>query len=81
LYVSTARDAGDKKAGKGVKMQKDPLFLRLVDEAVAEVKVEGGYRKPEMKDLFAYQLVLLPVTIYNWAVKYHRRYISSVVSV
>jgi len=70
---------GDKNAGK-LKMAKDPLFIQVVDEVVAEVKIEGGYRKPEWRDLFVYQLLISPYTLYNFARKYHRRHISTMVS-
>jgi hypothetical protein len=43
---------------------------------VAEVKIEGGYRKPTWKDLVIVQAVQLPYTLFLYAKKYHRRYIS-----
>lgn len=49
----------------------------MVNQAVREVKVEGGDKKPEVTDLFAVQLVLLPYTLFKWLKKMHRRYISS----
>lgn len=32
LSAPTAKDNGDKKAGKLIKMTKDPLYLKIVDE-------------------------------------------------
>lgn len=49
-------------------------------QVVGEVKIEGGYRKPEWNDLFAYQLLIFPYTLSLWCMKYHRRYISTAVS-
>lgn len=72
----TGKANGDKNAGK-VKMQKDPIFATFVDAVVRKVQIEGISRKPTWQDLFAVQLLLLPYTLYLWAVKYHRRYISS----
>ncbi len=43
---------------------------------VAEVKIEGGYRKPEWRDLVIVQTALLPYSLFMYAKKYHRRYIS-----
>lgn len=47
---------------------------------VAEVKIEGGYRKPEWRDLVIVQTALLPYTLFLYAKKYHRRYISKEVN-
>jgi hypothetical protein len=46
---------------------------------VATVKIEGGYKKPELNDLYIVKFFKLPVTIYEWAVTYHRRYLSGAV--
>lgn len=73
--IKELKSKGDKTAGK-TKMLKDPIFEKIVDEVVREVKVEGGFRKPEFHDLFAVQLVYFPYNFYQWAVKYHRRFIS-----
>ncbi len=43
---------------------------------MGEVKIEGGYRKPEWRDLVIVQAALLPFTLFNYAKTYHRRYIS-----
>lgn len=40
------------------------------------MKIEGGYRKPEFHDLLAVWLVLSPYYLVQYAIKYHRRYIS-----
>jgi hypothetical protein len=47
---------------------------------VAEVKIEGGYRKPEWNEFLLLQVVYLPSTISQYATKYHRRYISKEVT-
>lgn len=75
-YIKECKLKGDKSAGK-VKMIKDPEFAKIVDQMVREVQIEGGCRKPTTKDLFAVQLLYLPYYLYLWAVKYHRRYIST----
>jgi hypothetical protein len=62
-------------------MLKDPHFEKIVDKVVGEVQIEGGYRKPEWKDLFAYQLLIFPYTFTLWAMKYYRRYHSNQVRV
>lgn len=59
-----------------MKMMKDPLFLKFVDQVVSEVKIEGGYRKPEWSEFLLFQVVMLPLNIVQYAQKYHRRYIS-----
>lgn len=71
------RAGGDKQAGRVTKREEDPLFVKIVDQLVSEVKIEGGYRKPEWQDLFAVRLVLFPYHLVLWGVKYHRRYIST----
>ena len=75
-----ARESGDKRAGKIVKMVKDPIFLKYLDDVIKDVKIEGTYRKPDWRDMFVVQLVTSPFWITEWATKYHRRYISTVVS-
>lgn len=67
--------SGDKNAGK-LKMAKDPLFEKIVDKVVAEVKIEGGYRKPTWEDIFAVRLFKSPYSLFLYAQKYHRRYVS-----
>ena len=64
---------------------KDNTFLFVIiliswKQVVADVKVEGGYRKPEWKDLFAVQFFLCPYYFVIYLLKYHRRYISKNVS-
>ena len=72
LYEAKMKEAtwagsGTDKTNVG-KMVKDPLFADCVSEIVATVKIEGGYRKPEHKDLFIVRLVYLPFTLCNWYV-------------
>lgn len=74
LYLKTLKG----KAAKVKDKKKDPKFLEIVDEVVSDVKIEGGYRKPEWNDFFAFQLVFLPHTLFVWMQTYHRRYISKV---
>lgn len=62
-------------------MLKDPLYLQFIDQVVAEVRIEGGYRKPEWNEFLLLQVVYLPLHLYQFAVKYHRRYISKEVSI
>eukprot|EP01033_Poteriospumella_lacustris_P007606 gene7606-5466_t len=75
--IKELRAGGDKQAGRVTKREEDPLFVKIVDQLVSEVKIEGGYRKPEWQDLFAVRLVLFPYHLVLWGVKYHRRYIST----
>lgn len=79
LYEAQLKEKSGKLAkaatSKG-KLAKDPVFQKCVDEVVAEVKIEGGYRKPGFDDLFIVQVGRLPYTTYLWGMKYHRRYIS-----
>lgn len=44
------------------------------------MKIEGGYRKPEWRDLVIVQCALLPYSLWQYAQQYHRRYISKEVS-
>ena len=44
------------------------------------VKIEGGYRKADWKDVLLVQLFYSPYYIYLWIKKYYRRNISKVVS-
>jgi hypothetical protein len=43
---------------------------------VATVQIEGGYKKPELNDLYIVKLFMLPLTLSQWASTYHRRYLS-----
>jgi hypothetical protein len=53
-------------------------FLPLHKQLIAEVKIEGDYAKPLLKDLFVLQVALSPYFFCLWLVKYHRRYISKI---
>lgn len=59
------------------KMLKDPQFAKIVLELAYEIKIEGGFKKPETMDLFAVQILFLPYTIFKWLKKYYRRNIST----
>eukprot|EP01038_Epipyxis_sp_PR26KG_P008294 gene8294-11224_t len=74
-YLKEAKIKGDKTAGK-VKMLKDPIFFKFIDQVLAEVSFDGAYRKPVWKDLLIVQVALLPYTIYLWSCTYYRRHIS-----
>mmetsp|Transcript_22324 Transcript_22324/g.21569 ORF Transcript_22324/g.21569 Transcript_22324/m.21569 type:complete len:341 (-) Transcript_22324:106-1128(-) len=75
-HIKAAIAGGDKKAGKMLKMLKDPVYLTFVDEVLSGLKIEGGCRKPELNDLFIVQAAMFPLYVYNYVVTYHRRYIS-----
>lgn len=78
LYEAKIKEAklgGDKNAGK-LKMQKDPLFLKIVDEVVGTVKIEGGCRKPTRDDVLIVQICMMPYWAYLRAVKHYRRFYS-----
>jgi len=47
---------------------------------VSEVKIEGGYKKPEWRDLLIVKVVLLPYSMVQWSQTYYRRYLSKEVS-
>ena len=50
------------------------LFVVASYQLVGEVQVEGGYRKPTWRDIFAVQLVLLPYHLCVWAKKKYRHH-------
>ena len=56
------------------------MLCVCVWQVVSEVKVEGGYRKPEWTDILAVQLFMSPLLLYHWGCKMHHRYYSSTVS-
>lgn len=76
-HIKELRAGGDKLAGRGGKREEDPIFIKMVEKLVSEVKIEGGYRKPEWSDLFAVRLVLSPYHFIIWCMKYYRRNIST----
>ncbi len=43
---------------------------------ISELKIEGGYKKPEWHDLFAMKLILFPYNFFVWCKTYYRRYYS-----
>ena len=45
------------------------------------MKIEGDYRKPTWKDLVIVRTFQLPYTALLYAKQYHRRYISTLVSI
>ena len=69
---TASRKSNKEKCPSGSKMLKDPMFKVIVDEVVAEVKIEGGYKKPTFKDIFAVQLIMFPYKVYNWGRKKYR---------
>ncbi len=44
---------------------------------ISELKIEGGYKKPELHDLFAMRLILFPYNFFVWCKTYYRRYYSN----
>ena len=54
------------------KMVADPLYAKAVHEVVDNVEFEGGARKPQMEDLFAYRLVMWPYGMYQSWSDYYR---------
>jgi hypothetical protein len=48
-----------------IKMQRDPLFLSIIDDIVANVQFEGALR-PEWKDALIVHFFKSPVYVYNW---------------
>ena len=67
---------GNKSAGKQ-KMLDDPLFADIVDKMISELKIEGGFKKPQWRDVFAVRLVMFPYTFTVWANTHYRRYYSN----
>ena len=58
------------------------IFLRLplLLQVVREVRVEGGFRKPELKDLLILRALIAPYTLIVWLQKTYRRRFSKEVS-
>ena len=63
-FVKNRKVRGDKTVGKN-KMQKDPVFLNFVNEVVNELKIEGGYRKPNWKELVSISIIFMKYLIKN----------------
>ena len=66
---------GNKKANKGktqvqVKEEERKYIMQIIEE---KVDIRGGYQKPVYTDLFAYRIILLPMTFYLW-IKFHVRW-------
>jgi len=53
-----------------------PPFLPTA-QLVDDYKIEGDYAKPDLQDLFLLRVLKSPYLLYLFAVKYHRRYIST----
>jgi len=72
-----AKDEGmlkDKKANKGkskeeIKEEEEKIIRKVVEE---KMDIQGGYAKPKITDILWIQLVLLPVTMWNWTYFYSR---------
>lgn len=48
---------------------------------ISELKIEGGYKKPELNDLLAVRLVMFPVDFVAWTRTHYRRYYSNMVRI
>lgn len=46
-------------------------------QIVGAVEVEGGYRKPTIKDVFVVKLVMLPFDIVQWGRRLYRYHYQS----
>ena len=86
LYESQLReskDPADKAKVKTMyssqgrtKVAAHPAFLQIVDDLLDNIADWGEYYKPERKHLLLVRIFYLPQVLYQWGVKYHRRYIS-----
>jgi len=66
-----------KQGQQKIKRHEDPLFLECVNKVVREVKIEGGCKKPEFRDLFIVRFFISPYTLSVWAMKYYKKYYST----
>ncbi len=72
FHLQHKSNCNNEKYLSNLKMLKDPLFLTIVDDVVAEVEIEGGYKKPTFKDVFLIKLLVLPYSIFLWIKKKYR---------
>ncbi|CAM9153396.1 unnamed protein product, partial [Ectocarpus fasciculatus] len=60
------------KSGKGgaskkqSQIVKDPVFTKIVRQTLAELKLEGAFRKPGISDVFLVKLLMLPYHMFCW---------------
>jgi len=62
------KSSGGKEAKKSNKVGKrskgdDPELVKAVEQVVASMEITGGYRKPTIEDVLAYQLCLIPMKL------------------
>lgn len=51
-----------KKDNKDNKEQLLKLEKEVTEELAQEIEIEGGYKKPELLDLFAFRIIMFPYT-------------------
>mmetsp|Transcript_9136 Transcript_9136/g.11886 ORF Transcript_9136/g.11886 Transcript_9136/m.11886 type:complete len:282 (+) Transcript_9136:99-944(+) len=52
-----------KKVKKDNKEQLAKLEKEITEELANEIEIEGGYKKPELRDLFAFRIIVFPYTV------------------
>lgn len=58
-------------------MLEDSKYTTIVDNIINDIEDWGEYKAPVWQDLFIVKCCMFPVLIYEYAKKYHRRYVSS----
>lgn len=48
---------------KDNKEQLAKLEKEITEELANEIEIEGGYKKPELRDLFAFRIIVFPYTV------------------
>lgn len=59
-----------------MKVAEDVDFLKIVDEQIASIAEWGQHYKPQKEHLLIVRVFKIPMALYTWGIKYHRRYIS-----
>ena len=57
------------KGGAGKKQSqivKDPVFAQIVRETLAELNLEGAFRRPGLSDIFLVKILMLPYNLFCW---------------
>ena len=57
------------KSKEEIKEEEEKIIRKVVEE---KMDIQGGYAKPKITDILWIQLVLLPVTMWNWTYFYSR---------
>lgn len=64
--ASASKTSSKSGAKKMSQIIKDPVFSQIVVDTIAELNLDGPFRKPGISSILIVQILIFPYTIFNW---------------